>query len=281
MRQLAMRQALIAAILIVAAAALTLLLLPETSFAQSEKGQGAQAQPGQLPQGFKQPPAAPVKPYTAVAVKLPSVFSDASFDAFRKQLGIIAEHKDRAALAKLIVAQGFFWMQDRDVADKKKPGIANLASAIDLDGKDGAGWELLVSYASEPTAEPLPDKQNVICAPAEPSIDSKAFEALVNDTKTQPPEWGYPLKEGVEVRGAAKPDAPVIEKLGLILVRVLPDNAPDDSGQPPQFLHVATPSGKAGYVPTETLSSLGGDQMCYTKDGGAWKITGYFGGAAQ
>jgi hypothetical protein len=34
-------------------------------------------------------------------------------------------------------------------------------------------------------------------------------------------------------------------------------------------------------VPTETLSSLGGDQMCYTKDGGAWKITGYFGGAAQ
>ena len=54
MRQLAMRQALIAAMLIIAAA-LTLLLLPETSFAQSEKGQGAQAQPGQLPQGFKPP----------------------------------------------------------------------------------------------------------------------------------------------------------------------------------------------------------------------------------
>jgi hypothetical protein len=273
-----MRRALIAATLIIAAA---LTLLPETSFAQSKQVQGPQAQPGQLPQGFKPPPAAPVKPYPAVAVKLPQVFSDASFDAFRKQLGIIAEHKDRAGLAKLIVAQGFFWMQDKDLADKNKPGIANLASAIDLDGKDGAGWELLVSYASEPTAEPLPDKQNVICAPAEPSIDPKAFEALVNDTKTQPPEWGYPLKDGLEVRSAAKPDAPVIEKLGLILVRVLPDNVADDSGQPPQFLHIATPSAKAGYVPTETLSSLGGDQMCYTKDGGAWKITGYFGGAAQ
>jgi hypothetical protein len=271
-----MRQALIAATLIVAAAALT--LAPETSFAQSK---GPQAQPGQLPENFTPPPAAPIKPYTPVAIKLPPVFTDASFEAFRKQLGTVAEHKDRAALAKLVVTQGFFWMQDKDRADKKKPGMANLATAIDLDNKDGAGWELLLSYANETTAEPLPDKQNVICAPAEPMVDPKAFEALVNETKTQPPEWGYPLKDGLEVRDAAKPDARVIEKLGLILVRVLPDNAPDQSGQPPQFLHIATPSGKAGFVPLEAVSSLGGDQMCYTKDGGAWKITGYFGGAAQ
>jgi hypothetical protein len=31
----------------------------------------------------------------------------------------------------------------------------------------------------------------------------------------------------------------------------------------------------------EAVSSLGGDQLCYIKDGASWKIIGYFGGAAQ
>ena len=201
-----MRHPLIAATLIFTAATATT-LVSESGFAQQKQapqGQPAQAQPGQLPQGFKPPPPAPIKPYQPIAITLPVPFNDQSFDAFRKQLAGIAEKKDRAALAKLVVAQGFFWMQDKDMADKKKPGMANFASAIDLDAKDGSGWELLSSYASEPTAEPLSDHQGVMCAPAEPNIDPKAFEALINDTKTQPPEWGYPNKDGVEVRSAGK-----------------------------------------------------------------------------
>jgi hypothetical protein len=278
-----MRHPLIAATLIVAAAT-AITLVPESGFAQSKQGQPPQGQPGQVPlpgAGFKPPPAAPIKPYQPVAVTLPATFSDPSFDAFRKQLATIAEKKDRAALAKLVVASGFFWMQEKDMADKKKPGMANFASAIDLDAKDGSGWELLSSYANDPTAEPLPDHQGVICAPAEPNLDQKAFEALIAATKTQPPEWGYPTKDGVEVRSAGKADAPVIEKLGLTLVRVLPDSGgPDNANQSP-FLHIATPSGKSGFVPMEAVSSIGGDQVCYIKDGGGWKITGYFGGAGQ
>ena len=39
-----------------------------------------------------------------------------------------------------LVAQNFFWMGEKgDKADKKKPGIDNLAKAIQLDGKDAAG----------------------------------------------------------------------------------------------------------------------------------------------
>jgi hypothetical protein len=275
----AMRAPLIAASAIFAAAA-AMTLLPDRGFAQSKPDQ-PKAQSGQLPQGFRPPPPPPIKPYQAVEVTPPLIFSDQSFEAFRKQLATIAQKKDRAALAKLVVAQGFFWMQDKDVADKKKSAFANLASALDLDAKDGSGWELLSSFANEPTAEPLPDRQGVMCAPAEPNLDPKAFEALIDATGTQPPEWGYPLKDGVEVRGAAKPDAPVIEKLGLTLVRVLPDTAgPDDPSQQP-FLHIATPSGKSGFVPIDALASLGGDQICYSKDGSGWKIGGYFGGAAQ
>jgi len=83
------------------------------------------------------------------------------------------------------------------------------------------------------------------------------------------------------VHAAAQPNSPVIERLGMNLVRVLPDTAPPANPNEPFFLHVAAPSGKAGYVDAQSVSPLGGDQICYTKQSGAWKITGYLGGAAQ
>ncbi len=275
-----MRHPLVAATLILAAA--PIVVGADIVFAQ-DKGQHGQSQQGVPlpPGGFKPPPMAPVKPYQTVAVTLPKEFTDLSFVAFRKQLGEIAEHKDKAALGKIVVGQGFFWMQENDVTDKKKSSLANLANALDLDAKDGSGWQFLSGYANEPTGEPLPDRPNVICAPAEPDVDTKAFEALINATKTEPPEWGYAIRDGVEVRSAAKPDAPVVDKLGVTLVRILSDNTPPEDEKQPAFLHIATPSGKAGYVPLEAMSSLGSDQLCYTKEGGGWKITGYYGGAAQ
>src|SRR5580693_2111586 len=114
-----MRHPLIAATLILAA--IPLVLASETAFAQEQSPQG-QSQRG-LP-NFKPPPMAPIKPYQTVTVTLPNDFTDPSFVAFRKQLGEIAEHKDKAALGKLVVGQGFFWVQDKDVADKKKSGLA-------------------------------------------------------------------------------------------------------------------------------------------------------------
>ncbi len=270
-----MRHPFIASTLMLAALT-TVTLVPEAG-----RAQGQSQQVPMPPGGFKPPPVAPVKPYKPVAITPPGPYSDPSFAAFHKQLADIAEHKDRAALAKLVVAQGFFWVQDKDVADKRKSGVDNLAKAIDLDAKDGSGWDTLASYADEPTGAPLPDRQGVICAPAEPNIDPKAFEALIQATQTEPPDWGYPTKDAVEVRSAAQPNAPVIEKLGLVLVRVLPDSAPPSDANQPPLLHIATPSGKAGFVPMDAISGLGGDEICYTKDASGWKIAGYFGGAGQ
>ena len=59
----------------------------------------------------------------------------------------------------------------------------------------------------------------------------------------------------MEVRSAAKPDAPVVDKLALTLVRVLPDSAPPDSANQQPFLHIAAPSGKTGFVPIEAMSN--------------------------
>src|SRR5581483_4751535 len=94
------------------------------------------------PQAGQQQPAPP-KPYKPVAIRLPQPVKDPSFEAFRKQIAAIAQKKDRAALARL-VSQQFFWIvEDKDNADKKKPGIDNLAKALGLDGGDPSGWDLL------------------------------------------------------------------------------------------------------------------------------------------
>jgi hypothetical protein len=245
----------------------------------------AQGQPLPTPpQGFRPPPPpppAPVKPYAQVAVTPPGSFNDPSFAAFRKNLADIAARKDRAALAKLIAARGFFWMQDKDLADKSKPGIVNLAKAIDLDAKDGSGWDVMAGYAAEPTAAELPEHKRIICAPAAPTFDPRAFGTLVQRTQTDPSEWAYAIKDGTEVRAAPQPNAPLIDKLGMYLVRVLPDSPATDNPDAPSFLHVAMPSGKTGFVVAAALAPLGSDNMCYAKDASGWKITGYIGGVSQ
>jgi hypothetical protein len=249
--------------------------------AQAQAPRPAQPPPaGQPRPGQPAQPAAPVRPYKAVMVTAPAPLSDPSFEAFRKTLADVAKRKDRVALGKLIVAQGFFWMQDKDLADKRKPVIDNLAKAIGLDAKDGSGWDLLSGYAADPTGMPMPDRKGIICAPADPTFNVQELQAVGKATQTQPGDWAYPAKDGIEVRAAAKPDAPVVEKMGMHFVRVLPDSAPP-AGNAPPFEHVALPSGKTGFVPADVLVPLGGDQMCYAKEAGGWKIAGYLGGAGQ
>jgi hypothetical protein len=244
-----------------------------------------QPQPQQAPPRGQAPPQqqqaqqpAPPKPYKTVPVTLAQPYNDPSFDAFRKQLADIANRKDRAALGRLI-ANNFFWMGEKgDKANKKKSGIDNLAAAIGLDAKDGSGWQTLGAAANENTLEPVPERKGIMCSPANPTFDEKVAEQIAKDTGTDPGDWGYPTKDGVDVHADAKGDSPVIEKLGLHLVRVMPEEPP--AGAQPQdspFVRVVTPSGKVGYASEESLSSLDSDQMCYVKDASGWKIAGYAG----
>jgi hypothetical protein len=221
-------------------------------------------------------PLAPPKPYTAISITLPAPTKDPSFDTFRKQLAEIASHKDRAGLAKLVVAQGFFWDgESGDKADSKKAGIDNLAAATGLDSSDG--WDAIAAAAQEPTLEAYTDRKGVSCGPASPQYDEKALEDATKATQTDINEWGFPSKAGLEARSAAQPSASVVEKLGLTLVRVMPEATPP-GGTPGPFLRIVTPAGKVGYVPADAISPLTSDQICYVKDGNSWKIAGYIGG---
>jgi hypothetical protein len=237
----------------------------------------AQVQLAEAAQPPAQAPAAP-KPYKVVAVKLPEPVKDASFDAFRKQLAGIAQKKDRAALGRL-VARNFFWVpEDKDVADKRKPGIDNLAKALDLDGRDAPGWEQLAGYAADPTADKDPDRPGVICSPGDPTFDEMAAEQLAADTETDAGDWGYTAKTGIEVRSGPEKNAPVVEKLGLQLVRVYPDESPAAAVNA-DVLRIVTPSGKLGFVAAEAILPLASDHLCYVKEGNAWKIAGVVGGS--
>ena len=239
-----------------------------------------QAQPQRPggPQAPAQAPAtAPIKPYKALAITMPTPSTDPSYEAFRKQLADVAKRKDRAGLAKLVVAQGFFWeTEGGDKADKKKSAIANLEQVMGgFSGADAQGWDALAQAAEDPTLEALPDHAGVMCGPAGPQIDGQAFEALVKATATEPGDWAFPVAPDLEVRSAAQPNAPVIEKLGLHLIRVIAEATPANAQTQPMFARVVTPSGKTGFVAMDGISPIGFDQLCYVKDASGWKITGF------
>ncbi|MEA2906032.1 MAG: hypothetical protein QOI12_3419 [Alphaproteobacteria bacterium] len=237
---------------------------------------GALAAPPAPAQPTSLPLAAPLA-YKPVPIKLPQPIKEAGFEAFLKQLAGIAAKKDRPALAR-IVAQGFFWVpEDKDVADKKKPAIENLSTALGLEDRDGPGWDLLTGYAAEPTGGAHPERKGVFCAPGEPAFDDKAAEELATATQTDPSEWGYPTVDGIEVRSGPEPTSAVVEKLGLHLVRAYPDDSPA-SAVHGDMIRIVTPSGKLGFISLDLLSPLVSEQLCYVKEGNAWKIAGVIGG---
>jgi hypothetical protein len=254
------------------ASCLFLALGPQLAVAQGDLPEPARP--------FQPPPPAPpppIKPYKPVAVTPPAAFSDAAFQAFRKSLVEAVQRKDRAALAKLVVSKDFFWVRDTDLADDSKPGIDNLAKAVDLDNPNGDGWATLSDATANASAAELPQHPGIFCSPAPPQFAAEAFGMLLQDTDTDPTDWGYPARDGVEARAAPEPDAQVTEKLGMNFIRVLADSPPAAPGAP-AFLHVALPSGKTGFVAAQAVMPLDHDLICYTKESGNWKIAGYVGG---
>lgn len=192
----------------------------------------------------------------------------------RKQLGEVARRKDRTALAKLVVAQGLFWRREnRDTTDKRKSGVDNLAAALGLNSKDSAGWDILAGYADDSSAAPSAEHKGAFCAPADPAFDRMDFIELIKATQSDASEWGYPVSANIEVHAGPQANAPVIDRLDLTFVRVMPEPTPTSAA----YVRIVTPSGRAGYVSIDAIAPVGNDQLCYVKDGDAWKIGGYIG----
>jgi hypothetical protein len=249
--------------------------MPPPGSQQKAPPPAAQGQKGAQQQQAQQPTAPPA-PYAVLTVAPPKPYTDPGLTAFRKDLAAIAQRKDRPALAKHVLVQGFFWLTEEGNAAGKKTGIEALATALSLAAKDGSGWESLGEFVADETAQPYPDRPNTVCSPAGPEFNPQDLEKLAETTKTDVGDWGFTSSDGIEVRATAAQNAPVIEKLGMQFVRVMPDTAPNASQD---FMRIVTPSGKVGFMAAEAINPLGSDQLCYGKDAsGAWKIVGMIGG---
>ena len=173
-------------------------------------------------------------------------------------------------------------MQDKDLADKRKSGIDNLAKAIDLDAKDGSGWEVAGRLRQRAVGRGIAAAKGHLLRAGRSDHRSDGVRGARQGDADRP--VGVGLSDQGRRRSACRGAAEFAgdrEARHDICVRVLPDSAPPANANEPFMLHVATPSGKAGYVDAQVLSPLGGDQMCYTKDAGGWKIAGYLGGVSQ
>ena len=226
--------------------------------------------------------APPPKPYAPAAITLPAASDDASFIAFRTALAAAAKSRIYAELAPLVLTQGFFW--DRDFGrrfDARKPAVDNLALAIDLERRDGIGWNALAVFAAEAAAEPLDSRPGVVCAPARPSYDGVAFSRLLDASYTGGIDWAYPRADQTPVRAAPQPGAALAGTLGLHFVRLLGFEGVDHEPAPgrTQWARVAMPDGKRGFVAPGQLMSLTAERLCYIKDLVAgWRIAGYIAG---
>ena len=138
----------------------------------------------------------------------------------------------------MVLAKDFFWMKEEGNAVGKKTGIEALATALSLAAKDGSGWETLSELVSDETAMPYPDRPNTVCSPAGPDFKAEELEKLANATKTDIGDWGFTAQDNIEVQATAQPNAPVIDKLGMIFVRVMPDTAPNASQE---FIRIVDP----------------------------------------
>jgi hypothetical protein len=264
-----------------AAALVFAFLAPQSDATQAQPATQRPPAAGSPPAKAPQPPKP--GPFKAVTITLPEPSKDPSFEAFRKGLVGIAQRKDRAALGRLIVSKGFFWEKESgNGADPKKSGLANFSASIGLDIPDDpdTGWDTIAIYAEDPTVFSLSDRPGVVCGPADPAFNEDEFQALLDTTKTDVSDWIYPVAPGVELRAAARPDAPVSDKVGLTFIRVLSSEAASSSDPAAaDFLRVILPSGKIGFVKATDIASLGVSQICYVKEGDAWKIAGVIGGA--
>lgn len=227
-------------------------------------------------------PAPTTRPYAVVAVTLPPIFADANFDAFRAKIAAVAKRRVYAELAELVMPQGFFWDRDFDAEFVSRlPSVDNLAVALRLERREGAGWKVLAKFATETTVAPLPGRPGIVCAPGEPAFDNLAFSRLLDATTSEARDWAYPRTENTPVHAAAEASAAVIDKLELALVRVLDRPAGAAKADPAElgWPRVATPAGKVGFVVPDALRPLSPERLCYGKDAfGRWRIAGYVGG---
>ena len=151
--------------------------------------------------------------------------------------------KDRAALAKLVLRAGLLLVEGRGQRGRQEDRHRGARDRARPRRQGWLGLEIARRFAEDDTAAGLsgPSEHGVLAGRTR--VQAKELEKLAETTKTDIGDWGFTVdgrRRGARRRAG---NSPVIEKLGLIFVRVMPDTAPNASQD---FMRVVTPSGKVG-----------------------------------
>ena len=222
-----MRHPLIASTVALATLLSVGVFMPETGSAQ----QGGR--PGQPP------PVAPIKPYKAIAVTPPKPMSDASFDAFRKQLADVASARTAPGWPNWSRRRAFSGCKKRTWRTRQiRRRQSRQGRRSRRQGRLGLGGAQQLAATDRPPSPCRTTKAWCVRRPLRLRYECARRPPQVDRKPTRP--TGATSSRTASRRAARRqPNAPVVEKLGLILVRVLPDDAPPADNAAPTAIHTS------------------------------------------
>jgi hypothetical protein len=228
--------------------------------------------------------------YPEVKVTLNKPYKpDAAFEKMHAAFLDAVKRKDAQALAAL-VAPTFLWTvgdQPTDELDLGRDAVHNFKVAFGFRalGKDSDGgvdggpyWDVLSSFADDPTYYAATDSGNLICGPIGADlVDDRAFEQARKkiETANEAAEWYFTLGDTNVAKAPGDTGAPVA-KVGTVALPLLSFYPPEKEGAPPPaptHFEVLLPSGRTGWVPVAAVRPLAADHLCYARTpSGDWKI---------
>lgn len=226
---------------------------------------------------------APHRPYAPVRVSIEDLGArDPTFAAFRDRMREIINARDRARWRATISPQFRFLKDLGGSFDPRKTPAENAEyamgfSAVGADGKPDrhAGWKTLAALFEMPFGHSAV-AQRALCAPARPRFDERAFERLLAQTETSAPGDWEAIGPNVNVYAAPRHTSPVIERTGLIFIRIDHWQGDDAIGA---WRRVVTPAGKPGFIRENAIASIYAAQLCVAKNNrGEWRVISWVGG---
>jgi hypothetical protein len=217
-----------------------------------------------------------VAPYTPIEIAVARPYEDQTLKVFRTEVAAAARRRSKELLKPLVDEREFFWLDQSEMdLGGGTFGVEALVAAFSLDPNDETAWKALEDLAENNTAEPLVGDPKTLCSPAGPQYDLAAFRKLLDATGTDKGDWVYTLLNNAVVRVSPELNAKTIDKLqDKRLVRAIFESL-QLGGIENDFTPILLPRGGVGFVRTYDITALGGDQLCFRKDGfGKWKIVG-------
>jgi len=187
---------------------------PGPAPAAQQKAPARTPGPKAPPQQAQQPPVAPPAPYAALKVGPLQAFAEWRAGEFRKDVAAVAQKKDRAGLAKLVLAQGF--SGEGRLKTPRQEGrhrCARNRAQPRRQGRVGLGVAGRIRRDEDPQRPSRIVRTPCVRRPV--PISPAGSGKLAETTKTDVGDWGS-VDRCIGVRATAQASGPVVKSSACI-----------------------------------------------------------------